>query len=88
MANDIPIMHKYMTGFEEGAKSVNPNIEIFVNFVGGFDDPAKAKELALLQNSKGADFVAGMSAVGDLGVFEAAKEGLLHFRTRYGQHRA
>lgn len=74
VANDIPIMHKYMTGFEEGAKSVNSNIEIFVNFVGGFDDPAKAKELALLQNSKGADFVAGMSAVGDLGVFEAAKE--------------
>ncbi|EHB62860.1 BMP family protein [Paenibacillus lactis] len=74
VADDIPIMHKYIKGFEEGAKSVNPNVEIFVNFVGGFDDPAKAKELALLQNSKGADFVAGMSAVGDLGVFEAAKE--------------
>ncbi|MEK3731821.1 MULTISPECIES: BMP family protein [Paenibacillus] len=74
VAADIPIMHKYMTGFEEGAKSVNPDVEILVNFVGGFDDPAKAKELAILQHSKGADFVAGMSAVGDLGVFEAAKE--------------
>ncbi|SMF89999.1 basic membrane protein A [Paenibacillus uliginis N3/975] len=74
VANDIPIMHKYITGFEEGAKSVRPDVEIFVNYVGSFTDPAKAKEFALLQNSKGADFVAGLSAVGDLGVFEAAKE--------------
>ncbi|NMO95088.1 BMP family protein [Paenibacillus lemnae] len=74
VADDIPIMHKYMTGFEEGAKSVRPDVEIFVNYVGSFTDPAKAKEFALLQHSKGADFVAGMSAVGDLGVFEAAKE--------------
>lgn len=74
VAADIPIMHKYTTGFEEGAKSVRPDIEIFVNYVGSFADPAKAKEFALLQNSKGADFIAGLSAVGDLGVFEAAKE--------------
>lgn len=74
VANDIPIMHKYITGFQEGAKSVRPDVEIFVNYVGSFNDPAKAKEFALLQNSKGADFVAGLSAVGDLGVFEAAKE--------------
>ncbi|MFC7677860.1 BMP family ABC transporter substrate-binding protein [Paenibacillus sp. GCM10028914] len=74
VADDIPIMHKYTTGFAEGAKSVRPDIEIFVNYVGSFSDPAKAKEFALLQNSKGADFIAGLSAVGDLGVFEAAKE--------------
>lgn len=74
VADDIPLLQKYVVGFAEGAKSVKPDIEIFVNFVGSFTDPAKAKELALLQNSKGADFVAGMSAVGDLGVFEAAKE--------------
>ena len=74
VADDIPIMQKYIKGFEQGAKSVRPDVEIFVNYVGSFNDPAKAKEFALLQNSKGADFVAGMSAVGDLGVFEAAKE--------------
>ncbi|WP_422659941.1 BMP family protein [Paenibacillus sp. EC2-1] len=74
VAADIPIMHKYTTGFAEGAKSVRSDVEIFVNYVGSFEDPAKAKEFALLQNSKGADFIAGLSAVGDLGVFEAAKE--------------
>jgi basic membrane protein A len=74
VALDIPLMKKYTGGFDQGAKSINPNIKILVNYVGGFTDPAKAKELALLENSQGADFVAGMSAVGDLGVFEAAGE--------------
>jgi basic membrane protein A len=74
VAIDVPLMQKYIVGFAEGAKSVRPDVNILVNFVGGFTDPAKAKELALLQNSQGADFVSGMSAVGDLGVFEAAKE--------------
>lgn len=74
VAVDIPLMKKYTGGFEQGAKSVNPDVKVLVNYVGGFTDPAKAKELALLQNSQGADFVAGMSAVGDLGVFEAAAE--------------
>jgi basic membrane protein A len=74
VADDMPLLAKYTTGFAEGAKSVRPDVEIFINYVGSFVDSARAKELALLQNSKGADFVAGMSAVGDLGVFEAAKE--------------
>jgi basic membrane protein A len=74
VADDIPLLKKYTTGFAEGAKSVRPDVEIFINYVGSFTDSAKAKELALLQNSQGADFVAGMSAVGDLGVFDAAKE--------------
>jgi len=74
VALDVPLLQKYIVGFEEGAKSVRSDVKVLVNFVGGFTDPAKAKELALLQNAQGADFVAGMSAVGDLGVFEAAKE--------------
>ncbi len=73
-AMDIPLLKKWTVGFQEGLKATNPNAEFQVNYVGGFTDPAKAKELALLQASKGADFIAGAAAVGDLGVFEAAKE--------------
>ncbi|MFC5450395.1 BMP family lipoprotein [Paenibacillus aestuarii] len=73
-ALDIPLMKKYTAGFEAGLKSTNPNAKFIVNYVGSFTDPAKAKELALTQFSQGADFIAGASAVGDLGVFEAAKE--------------
>jgi basic membrane protein A and related proteins len=74
VAMDIPLMKKWTVAFEQGLKETNPGAEFLVNYVGSFTDPAKAKELALLQASKGADFVAGASAVGDLGVFEAAKE--------------
>ncbi|MFS0777810.1 BMP family protein [Neobacillus sp. 3P2-tot-E-2] len=74
VAMDIPLMKKWTVAFEEGLKETNPDAEFLVNYVGSFTDPAKAKELALLQASKGADFVAGAAAVGDLGVFEAAKE--------------
>jgi basic membrane protein A and related proteins len=74
VAMDIPLMKKWTVAFEQGLKETNPDAEFLVNYVGSFTDPAKAKELALLQSSKGADFVAGAAAVGDLGVFEAAKE--------------
>jgi len=73
-AMDIPLLKKWTVGFEEGLKATNPKANFLVNYVGSFDDPAQAKELALLQASKGADFIAGAAAVGDLGVFEAAKE--------------
>lgn len=74
VAMDIPLMKKWTVAFEQGLKDTNPEAEFLVNYVGSFSDPAKAKELALLQASQGADFIAGASAVGDLGVFEAAKE--------------
>ncbi|RJE90972.1 BMP family ABC transporter substrate-binding protein [Paenibacillus sp. 1011MAR3C5] len=74
VAIDAPLLSKYTEGFKQGLAYTNPEAKFLVNYVGGFDDSAKGKELAILQHSKGADFVAGMAAVGDLGVFEAAKE--------------
>lgn len=74
VAMDAPLLSKYTKGFEQGLKSTNPDAQFLVNYVGSFTDPAKAKELALLQFGKGADYIAGMAAVGDNGVFEAAKE--------------
>ncbi|MBP1992254.1 BMP family protein [Paenibacillus eucommiae] len=73
-AIDAPLLKKYTVGFDLGLKSTNPDAKFSVNYVGSFTDPAKAKELALVHFANGADFIAGASAVGDLGVFEAAKE--------------
>src|SRR5678809_590265 len=48
---DIPLIHKFETGYEEGARSVNPNIQIIQNYVGvtdsAWNNPGKGKELAL-----------------------------------------
>lgn len=68
------LMDKYTVGFAKGLAHTNPEAKVITNYVGSFTDAAKAKELAITQNSQGADFIAGMSAVGDFGVFEAAKE--------------
>lgn len=73
-AQDVPLLKKYSEGFKQGLESVNPKAKFLIGYVGSFNDPAKAKELALVQYGQGADFVAGASATSDLGVFEAAKE--------------
>ncbi|MFF2484408.1 BMP family protein [Paenibacillus sp. NPDC058071] len=74
VAMDTPLLKKYTYGFEQGLASTNPDAKLLLNYIGSFNDSAKGKELALLQYSQKADIVAGMAAIGDLGVFEAAKE--------------
>ncbi|MFS0727123.1 BMP family lipoprotein [Paenibacillus sp. 1P07SE] len=74
VAMDTPLLKKYTGGFEQGLQATNPDAKFLINYVNGFNDPAQAKELALQQHSQGADFIAGMAAVGDEGVFEAARE--------------
>ena len=74
VAADIPLMKKYTSGFRQGLLKMNPYARVLVDYAGGFTDPVRAKELAIEQHAQGADFIAAMAAVGDLGVFEAAKE--------------
>ncbi len=69
-----PGTYKYRWGFEQGVKKVNPNASVSFSYVGSYSDPAKAKELANLLNSQGADFINAQCAVGNLGVIEAAGE--------------
>ncbi|HHW06259.1 MAG TPA: BMP family ABC transporter substrate-binding protein [Clostridia bacterium] len=72
-ALDIPLIRKFVAGFEAGARYVNPDIEVLYDYVGDFSDPATAKEIALSMNSKGADIIYHAAGGSGLGVFEAAK---------------
>ncbi|MGO1470282.1 MAG: BMP family ABC transporter substrate-binding protein [Tissierella sp.] len=65
---------RWRYGFMEGAKSIKPDSEFVFNYVGGYNDPAKAKELAIQQYEQGATFINAAAAGGDKGVFEAALE--------------
>ncbi|HVF90542.1 MAG TPA: BMP family ABC transporter substrate-binding protein [Blastocatellia bacterium] len=75
---DIPLIHKFATGYEEGAKHANPKVQIFKNYVGTTDsawnDPSKGKELAKAQIERGADVVFQAAGNSGLGVFDAAEE--------------
>ena len=75
---DIPLIHRFATGYEEGAKSVNPNVEVYRNFVGvtdsAWNNPGKGKELALSQIGKNADVIFTAAGNSGLGAFDAVEQ--------------
>ena len=75
---DIPLIHKFETGYEEGARSINPKIQIVQNYVGvtdsAWNNPGKGKELALGQIEKGADVIFTAAGNSGLGAFDAVEQ--------------
>jgi basic membrane protein A len=74
---DIPLIHRFQTGYEEGARYVNPNIRVLRNYVGitdaAWNNPGKGRELANAQYEQGADVVFQAAGNSGLGVFDAAE---------------
>jgi basic membrane protein A len=74
---DIPLIHKFETGYEEGARAVNPKIVIIPNYVGvtdgAWNNPGKGKELALAEIEKGADVIFTAAGNSGLGAFDAVE---------------
>jgi basic membrane protein A and related proteins len=75
---DIPLIRKFALGYEEGAKYVNPKVEIFQNMTGttpaAWNDPTRGGELARSQFDRGADVVYAAAGATGLGVLQAAKD--------------
>ncbi len=69
-----PIISDFLVGYIEGAKSVNPDVKVYVSYVGSWTDTAKAKELANAQFSQGVDIIFPAAMTAGLGVIEAAAE--------------
>lgn len=70
----IPPVVRYVVGFEAGAKSINPDIEVVVAYADTFDDPALGKELTLAQYNQGVDIAFPVAGKTGIGSFDAAKE--------------
>ncbi|ACF14202.1 basic membrane lipoprotein [Chloroherpeton thalassium ATCC 35110] len=75
---ESPLIKKFERGYVEGARAINPDVQIEIGYVGltasAFKNPAKAKELALGQYAKGVDIIYQASGASGLGVFEAARQ--------------
>ncbi|WMM24572.1 BMP family ABC transporter substrate-binding protein [Tissierella sp. MB52-C2] len=71
---DIPGINDFLVGYIEGAKSVNPDIKVIVSYAGDFGDPAKGKELGLVQYNSGADISFNVAGGTGLGLIDAATE--------------
>jgi basic membrane protein A and related proteins len=70
----IPPVVRYVVGFEAGAKSVNPDVNVVVAYADTFGDPALGKELTLAQYNQGVDIAFPVAGATGIGSFEAAKE--------------
>ncbi len=75
---DIPLIHKFESGYKAGVRRANPKAIILVDYAGvtgeAFKNPAKGKEIALSQYGRGVDIIYHASGSTGLGVFEAARD--------------
>ncbi len=79
---DIPLIRHFGCGYAQGAKSVNPDINIVANMTGttpaAWNDPVKGSELTKAQISQGADVIYAAAGGTGVGVLQtAADEGIL-----------
>jgi basic membrane protein A len=75
---DVPLIRRFQLGYEAGAKQVNPKVTVIANYLGvtgeAWNNPPKAKELALDQYNRGAEVIFVAAGNSGLGVFDAAAE--------------
>ncbi len=72
--SEHPIITDFLVGYIEGAKSVDPEIKVYVSYIGSWDDTAKGKETALAQFDQGVDITFPAAEQAGLGCVEAAVE--------------
>ena len=75
---DIPLIRKFACGYEQGAKYISKDAQVFQNMTGSTNaawaDPARGAELTKSQFSKGADVVFAAAGGTGIGVYQAAKD--------------
>lgn len=75
---DIPLIRRFELAYQAGAKKINPAIHVTSNYIGvtseAWNNPAKAKELALSQYADGADVIFAAAGASNAGLFDAAEE--------------
>jgi basic membrane protein A and related proteins len=69
---------KFLVGYIQGARDVDPDVEVLVEYSEDFGDPAKGKQIAEAMFEDGADIVYQVAGGTGLGVIEAAEENGLY----------
>ncbi|WP_428686684.1 BMP family lipoprotein [Roseibium sp.] len=88
---DIPIIHRFLCGYKQGALAANPDIKVIYNMTGdtpaAFADPVRGGELAKSQIQQGADVIIQAAGGTGLGVLQAAADaGVLGIGTDSNQN--
>ena len=69
-----PVINAFIFAYTNGAKSVDPDMQVESVFLGSWDDTGKGKQAALQLYDQGADIVFQIAAAAGLGVLQAAAE--------------
>ena len=71
---DLPVIQDFIVGFKQGAKTIDPSIEIQVSFIGNFNDAQKAYDLTRNMLNNGVDVVFNVAGPAGLGILKAAAD--------------
>lgn len=75
---DIPLVRKFLCGYEQGAKYAVPKVEVLAAMTGttpaAWTDPARGAELTKAQFAQGVDVVFAAAGTTGLGIMQAAKD--------------
>jgi len=77
-ALDIPLLRRFISGYQQGARYARPDVAVSVSFVGttpaAFNDPAAGAEVARSQFESGVDVVFAGAGSSNFGVFQQAAD--------------
>ena len=75
---DIPLVRKFLCGYEQGAKYALPAVQLFSSMTGStpaaWTDPARGAELTKAQLAQGVDVVLAAAGSTGLGIMQAATD--------------
>ncbi len=75
---DIPLIRRFEMGYKAGVSHINSQQTVQANYIGvtgeAWNNPAKAKELALAQYNSGVEVIFVAAGASGNGVFDAAEE--------------
>lgn len=71
---DNPLINHFAAGYKAGAEYINPEIEVLIDYAGGFNDPTTAKTIANTFVEKKADIIFHAAGASGMGMFQAAEE--------------
>ena len=71
---ESPLINRFAAGFMAGARYIDPEYNVLVDYVGGFNDPSTAKVIAETMYSQKADLIFHAAGASGMGLFQAAQE--------------
>ena len=71
---DIPGINDFLVGYIQGALHVDPEVKVVTSYAGSFTDPAKGKELSIVQYDSGVDIAFNVAGQTGLGLMDAAND--------------